>query len=1285
MEQTLKRAEQDLMQKQSETPRPVVGMVATAYGVQHSLQLEQKLEVLQRQVHGGARGMPSAWRRASEVERKLNAARETGAAARVQVAMLRGESKRKGQRIAQLQALIDDLEKDNRALRARLSAEGQGSIEKPLPGFAATAVDTCLNAAVRASERLLAAGLGDIRRPGVGMMPRRRDLNGGVFFAGNDAGGEVEDEEGARGAASHAPPLVGKPPVAVWSAELWVRSLQLEELVVPALLRHVHSATSLVPAELPFLCGLGAHTNAHSVVLALLREGTLLERLADRLAAGAVKMHNERSRLFSPSPFPASSSTLTSVAMALRSVHPLRLHRLAHTLSDLAPAPATHDLATLEALFTPAPTDEQVALHAIREEHTAGADAKLRFTADDLAEPTFALAEYWFVADPINGLKSAGLVEWPPFHSRRAAVPVPSEPYHPTTLSAATARTIPRKGKTWAQLSPAVQEVNARLAELGHAPLSSAERIAARLFTGPMGVKYDALLKHATHPSADNMRRCDELCAGNGYRVTLALLHSTLSRLALLGPTGTPLYRTLTCTEAAAVWRAAASNDTCSAGALGCVVERSAALAVADVAALAIDALVHRAGEKTADAPWRRDGEVPADPLRSLLGKLEPLLVACGDGGEANAAGGRSGGGGSSCSGGSGGGGGASAASTSAATSAVTSAVGSAILRIETPSNQPIAASLIFLSQRPLPECNEVTLLPLTPLRLTAVRAEASVLVLVATAGVAYRPTRRPTDGHSMPLPRVGGSGTSALAAFGSWPGGSDTASAPTMDQAVTRALDATRAAAPRSLLPPKIEPPPPPVVAPAEPEPPGELLEEASAVLGTAWCATRTENAGCCVFWFHLPSPSGTVVMRWRPVGSSRWMRHAASIQVLPGGWWRTGEWDHAGDSTYEQGCWVGDQCVMMGIRGPPEYQLLPPLPPGTAPPSPHGTGRVDSGGRPAPNESASPSIPVRSGSGAAFSGALLGLGRAESTGSGAREGASAAMAGSSGGAGACGGVEPSNFAGDVPVVWHDPPPSLATASSPSRTPARAGADQSDDAGARAIISERLEVSLGPQAWGGQPQLLAGESGYQTAVEQQQQQQQRRRTEVELSQRMDRSASMRFTGMMWHGLRYTRIWSLQAPGRGSAGGGFDLPIDAIMHLAETATSIHIRIAGDESESVTLKPGVVWPLQQLRRGLPFDKTLHGVDVTPAIARVTWHGPPACVERLWNKGVDRHRESETLRQGRLYLGCGNPNGLHLVAGQHCDFSSGGQQTGGSAVEVWLGEPPEPLLDEGPTGY
>lgn len=194
---------------------------------------------------------------------------------------------------------------------------------------------------------------------------------------------------------------------------------------------------------------------------------------------------------------------------------------------------------------------------------------------------------------------------------------------------------------------------------------------------------------------------------------------------------------------------------------------------------------------------------------------------------------------------------------------------------------------------------------------------------------------------------------------------------------------------------------------------------------------------------------------------------------------------------------------------------------------------------------------------------------------------------------------------------------------------------------------------------------------------------QRRRQEEHALVARLDKSSGVITTRMTWNGLRYTRIWSQQAPARGSAGGGFDLPVAAVARLANTATSIHIRIAGDEAESVTLKPGVAWPLQQLRRGLPFDMTLHGVDVTPAIARVTWHGPPSCVDRMWNKNIRSHREAETLEEGRLYIGSGNPNGLHLVAGRHCEFSTGGRSAG-RAVEVWLGEPPEPLLAERPRG-
>ena len=162
---------------------------------------------------------------------------------------------------------------------------------------------------------------------------------------------------------------------------------------------------------------------------------------------------------------------------------------------------------------------------------------------------------------------------------------------------------------------------------------------------------------------------------------------------------------------------------------------------------------------------------------------------------------------------------------------------------------------------------------------------------------------------------------------------------------------------------------------------------------------------------------------------------------------------------------------------------------------------------------------------------------------------------------------------------------------------------------------------------------------------------------------------------MEWNGLSYVRVWSMRAPGLGTGGGGFDLPPEAIEHLAGTANTIHIRVAGDESRSVTLRPGVVWPLQQLsRRSLTARST---ASTTPAIARVTWAGDPEVIDAMATRGCRPRRRaparappeaSANLRQGRLYVASGNAKGLHLVSGKRCELHRGQP----APVEVWLGK-------------
>ena len=47
-------------------------------------------------------------------------------------------------------------------------------------------------------------------------------------------------------------------------------------------------------------------------------------------------------------------------------------------------------------------------------------------------------------------------------------------------------------------------QVDEQLSRAAHCPLTKGERLAARLFTGPMGTRYDAAVRYAVRPTPRN-------------------------------------------------------------------------------------------------------------------------------------------------------------------------------------------------------------------------------------------------------------------------------------------------------------------------------------------------------------------------------------------------------------------------------------------------------------------------------------------------------------------------------------------------------------------------------------------------------------------------------------------------------------------------------------------------------------------------------------------------------------------------------------------------------------
>lgn len=110
---------------------------------------------------------------------------------------------------------------------------------------------------------------------------------------------------------------------------------------------------------------------------------------------------------------------------------------------------------------------EEPLFDTMKREHCEAIDSEAQFEATNHAITTTSKIEWWFVADPTNGLEALGIEQWPPHRwdwERRAD---PKEHY----------------SEVWQN------EINNPLVEQGEKPLGDEEFIALRLYTGPMFVK----------------------------------------------------------------------------------------------------------------------------------------------------------------------------------------------------------------------------------------------------------------------------------------------------------------------------------------------------------------------------------------------------------------------------------------------------------------------------------------------------------------------------------------------------------------------------------------------------------------------------------------------------------------------------------------------------------------------------------------------------------------------------------------------------------------------------
>ena len=274
-----------------------------------------------------------------------------------------------------------------------------------------------------------------------------------------------------------------------WSASAWIASLPVHEHVSRALLSP--SAAATAPAQLAYVRSL-AGPFGREAILTLLRSGTLLDSLATELHEAARALER------------AEAATASELVAKFTQDGP----SFSMTFSGLSTF-----FGGLEGLVgTPNPRLGD----AIEREHCDSADSSAAFTTPNYGVTTTSATEFLFVATPERGLAKLGKDAWP---SEQGLAPG-------------------QHGRVARPLSEFEQErhrINARLSGLDAPPVGLHELMAGRLYTGPMYVKYNCVLRGSTRSStARDAERFERICCGNPYVTTLHCINSAVVKLSKL-------------------------------------------------------------------------------------------------------------------------------------------------------------------------------------------------------------------------------------------------------------------------------------------------------------------------------------------------------------------------------------------------------------------------------------------------------------------------------------------------------------------------------------------------------------------------------------------------------------------------------------------------------------------------------------------------------------------------------------------------------------------------------